>query len=187
MQDDAQLIDQALAGNADAFGTLVRKYQDRLYNFLVHLLGCPEEAEDVAQDTFVRAFLKLQTYRGASAFYTWLYRIAYNTAISRMRRKRPEVSMTRQGRPGANEPVDRGMGPNDRLQSQERAQQVQTALAALSDEHRAILVLRDVDGRRYDTIAQVLDLSLGTVRSRLHRARRRLREQLKEVLPEYPR
>src|SRR5690349_3506078 len=76
---DDQLIAEALAGNSSAFGQLVRKYQDRLYNAVVHVAGCAEDARDVVQDAFVQAFVKLETFQGSSAFYTWLYRIAFNT------------------------------------------------------------------------------------------------------------
>src|SRR5215469_8791591 len=81
--DDPQLIESALAGNSAAFGDLVRKYQDRLYNTMVHLTGSAEDAKDVVQDAFVKAFVKLESFQRSSAFYTWLYRIAFNTAVSR--------------------------------------------------------------------------------------------------------
>src|SRR6202030_4235360 len=83
VNDDAQLIDEALAGQSVSFGRLVTKYQDRLYNALVHVIGSTEEARDVVQDAFVQAFLKLGSFHRSSAFYTWLYRIAFNVAISR--------------------------------------------------------------------------------------------------------
>jgi RNA polymerase sigma-70 factor (ECF subfamily) len=93
VNDDAQLIDEALAGQAGAFGRLVTKYQDRLYNTLVHALGCHEEARDVAQEAFVQAMLKLRSFQRQSAFYTWLYRIAFNLASSRRRRRRASLSL----------------------------------------------------------------------------------------------
>jgi RNA polymerase sigma-70 factor (ECF subfamily) len=182
VKDDAQLIDEALDGESAAFGQLVRKYQDRLYNTIAHVVGCRDEAEDVVQDAFVQAFVKLASFRRDSAFYTWLYRIAFNTAISRRRRRRAEVSVER-GRDALGvEPLDDGEAPEERLLRQERAGQVRRALSALSEEHRAILVLREMEGCCYDTIADILDLPIGTVRSRLHRARLQLREELKEAL-----
>ncbi len=184
MNDDAQLIDEALAGQSVAFGQLVTKYQDRLYNALVHVIGSTEEAHDVAQDAFVQAFLKLDTFQGASAFYTWLYRIAFNVAISRRRRRRPMVSIDQSREVSGSEPIARDGAPSERLEQQERADQVQAALAAMCEEHRAVLVLREMDGQSYETIAEILDLPVGTVRSRLHRARLELRDQLKEVLQE---
>lgn len=182
MNDDAQLIDQTLAGKSRAFGQLVQKYQDRLYNTIVHVLGSAEDARDVVQEAFVQAFLKLETFQGSSAFYTWLYRIAFNVAASHCRRRRPSVSVEQVRQHTGSEPVDSNPGPEARLEQQERCRQVREALAALSDEHRRVLVLREIDGCCYETIAEVLNVPIGTVRSRLHRARLQLREQLKEVL-----
>ena len=93
MSEDAQLIDQTLAGDPTAYGRLVRKYQDRLYTTLMHVTGSREDAEDVTQDAFVQAYTKLDSFQGRSAFYTWLYRIAFNMSVSKRRRKRPEVSV----------------------------------------------------------------------------------------------
>jgi len=185
-EEDAQLIDQTLQGDSTAFGLLVRKYQNRLYNTVVHVAGCREEAEDVVQEAFVQAFVKLETFRKDSAFYTWLYRIAFNTAISRRRRKRVETSVELNRESTGDEPLDSGNAPHEQLLQEERAEQVQAALALLSEEHRAILVLREVEGCCYETISEILDLPIGTVRSRLHRARLQLREELKEVLQGNP-
>ena len=181
MNSDAQLIDEALAGESSAFGQLVRKYQDRLFNTIVHVAGGREEAEDVVQEAFVQAFVKLETFRGKSAFYTWLYRIAFNVAVSRRRRKRPEVSVEQSRELSGNEPLDAGESPGDRVERRERADQVQAALAMLTEDHRAILLLREMEGCEYDTIAEILDLPVGTVRSRLHRARIQLKDLLLEI------
>ncbi len=183
MNDDAQLIDQTLAGHSAAFGQLVLKYQDRLYNTVFHVAGNAEDAKDVVQDAFVQAFLKLDTFQRASAFYTWLYRIAFNVAASHHRRRRPTtVSVERVQAASGAEPVDGGDSPAERLERAERCRQVRQAIAELNDEYRAVLVLREIDGCCYETIAEILELPVGTVRSRLHRARLQLREQLKEVL-----
>ncbi len=182
VNDDAQLIAETLAGQSTAFGQLVRKYQDRLYNTVVHVVGSTEDARDVVQEAFVQAFIKLGTFQQTSAFYTWLYRIAFNVAASLCRRRHPTVSVEQIRENSGQEPVDGNGGPGQRLEREERCRQVQQALAALSDEHRTVLVLREIDGCCYETIAEVLDLPVGTVRSRLHRARLQLREQLREVL-----
>ncbi len=186
MSDDAQLIDEALAGDAGAFGQLVENYQDRLFNTMVHVTGCREEAEDVVQDAFVQAFLKLDTFQRASAFYTWLYRIAFNISVSRRRRRRPELSVDVSRELTGKEPVDRGEAPEDRLLRDEQISQVHSALAGLNEEHRSILVLREIEGYCYESISEILGLPIGTVRSRLHRARMQLREELKETLQENP-
>lgn len=182
VNDDSQLIDQTLQGHPAAFGQLVHKYQDRLYNSLAHAMGHAEDARDVVQDAFVQAFVKLETFRHGSAFYTWLYRIAFNLAATRQRRKRPASSIEQARAAGGNEPVDPGDGPSQGLEQEERRRQVQAAIAQLSDEFRTVLVLREIDGCCYEAIAEMLDLPVGTVRSRLHRARLQLRDQLKEVM-----
>ncbi len=176
--DDAQLIRKSLQGDSAAYGRLVQAYQDRLFNTIAHVVGCREEAEDVVQEAFVQAYVKLSTFQGHSAFYTWLYRIAFNTAVSRRRRKKSEVSVERSRELSGAEPVDTGDAPSERMEREERVEQVQRALSALSDQHRTILVLREMDGCCYDTISEILDLPIGTVRSRLHRARLQLRDQL---------
>ena len=182
MNNDAQLIDATLKGQSAAFGQLVTKYQDRLYHTLTHLLGSPEEAQDVAQDAFVQAFVKLDSFRGNSAFYTWLYRIAFNVAMSHRRRKKPTTSVDEAKEMAGVEPIDTEGAPERRMLESERAGQVHEALAQLSTEHRTVLVLREMDGQPYESIAEILDLPVGTVRSRLHRARLQMREQLEVVL-----
>lgn len=182
MNDDPHLIDESLAGNSAAFGELVCRYQDRLYHSLVHVTGSAEDARDIAQDAFVQAFVKLETFQRTSAFFTWLYRIAFNLAISQRRRRKPTASIEQARETGGHEPVEDGGGPGDRLELRERAGLVRAALATLSDEHRQVLVLREMEGCDYETIGAMLDLPIGTVRSRLHRARTQLRDQLKGVL-----
>jgi RNA polymerase sigma-70 factor (ECF subfamily) len=182
VSDDAQLIEETLAGHSAAFGQLVRKYQDRLFNTVVHVAGNAEDARDVVQDAFVQAFVKLDTFQGCSAFYTWLYRIAFNVAASQRRRKRPALSVERAREASGIEPMDDADDPAEEVERDERCRQVRHALGQLSEEHRTILVLREIDGCCYDSIAEILELPVGTVRSRLHRARLQLREQLKEVL-----
>jgi len=183
--DDAQLIEATLAGQSTAFGELVTRYQDRLYNGVVHVTGSTEDARDVVQDAFVQAFVKLNTFRGGSAFYTWLYRIAMNLAISHCRRRRrPTVSIERSREATGSEPVDQSDGPTAGLEQDDRVTQVRQALASLSDEHRTVLVLREMEECSYESIADMLDLPIGTVRSRLHRARLQLKDELRKVIQE---
>ena len=184
MNEDARLLDATLAGDPAAFGGLVTRYQDRLYNTLLRLVGSPEDARDLAQDAFLQALAKLHTFQRASAFYTWLYRIAFNLAISRRRRARPTTSIDRLREQTGSEPSDSGPGPEERLAESERAAHVHAALAALGDEHRQILVLRELEGCAYETIAEVLEIPVGTVRSRLFRARMQLRDKLACALKE---
>jgi RNA polymerase sigma-70 factor (ECF subfamily) len=180
--DDAQLIETTLAGQSTAFGELVTRYQDRLYNAVVHITGSTEDARDVVQDAFVQAFVKLNTFRGNSAFYTWLYRIAMNLAISHCRRRRPTVSIEGSREATGSDPVDHSDGPTAGLEQNDRVTQVRQALASLSDEHRTVLVLREMEECSYENIAEMLDLPIGTVRSRLHRARLQLKDELQKVM-----
>jgi RNA polymerase sigma-70 factor (ECF subfamily) len=184
VNEDIQLIDETLTGNSSAFGRLVTKYQDRLYNTLVHVVGCTDEAHDVCQDAFVQALVKLATFQRHSAFYTWLYRIAFNLAASRRRKRKPAISVEQHREQTGDEPASRDGAPAERIERQERIDQVRSALAGLTEEFRAVLVLREIEGHDYETIAAMLDLPQGTVRSRLHRARLEMREQLKGVLLE---
>ena len=184
MTDDAQLIDDALSGVSAAFGRLVAKYQDRLFNTIVHVIGSRDEAEDIVQDAFVQAFVRLDSFRRTSAFYTWLYRIAVNLAISRKRRHRPSQSVEERRDIAGEEPVGRDHDPSEPMEQRERAEQVQAALAALSAEHRTVLVLREIEGCSYETIAEIVEAPVGTVRSRLHRARIEMRDQLRQALQE---
>ncbi len=106
MSDDTQLIEQALAGQSEAFGQLVLKYQDRLYNTVFHVVGHAEDARDIVQEALVQAFLKLDSFRRDSAFYTWLYRIAFNVAATSWRRRRPTVSVDQASEAGMMDPPD---------------------------------------------------------------------------------
>ena len=134
------------------------------------------------------ALTKLDSFKGDSQFYTWLYRIAHNAAISKLRRKRPTVSLDRnprRGDAGGDEakldmPGDVPL-PSDRMERQEQVQQLMRAMEKLSEEHRSILILREMENMDYEAIANVLQLPVGTVRSRLHRARLSLRELLEKA------
>jgi RNA polymerase sigma-70 factor (ECF subfamily) len=182
--DDVQIIAAVRRGDAAAFNGLVLKYQDRLLNSVSYIAGNREEAEDIVQDAFVQSFVKLDSFGGNSAFFTWLYRIAINAAISRRRKRRNEASIDARQEARGDEPTDHHERAEERVLREERAGQVQAALAALSEEHRTILVLREMEDCDYDQIAEILDVPVGTVRSRLHRARLQMREQLELMFRE---
>ena len=173
LPDEAQLVAAARRGDAEAYGSLVRKHQDRLCCSLRHMCGTIDDAHDAAQEAFLRAYLNLDRFTGASAFYTWLYRIAVNVVISARRRRRPHCSLE-----ASAESSDRSEESDERLLREERVEQVQRALQTLTAEHRIILVLRELDDCNYDEIAGILCIPIGTVRSRLHRARLELRDRL---------
>jgi len=178
LSDDAPLIAATLAGDSAAFGQLVGLYQDRLYNSLLRVVGSAEDAGDIVQDAFVQAYVKLDSFRGSSAFYTWLYRIAFNLAMSHARRGRKTASLDDMKSLAGSEPVDGQPPPEASLEQCEQVQMLHAALNQLSAEYRTILVLRELDGCRYEEIAEILDMPVGTVRSRLFRARLALREAL---------
>lgn len=184
MKDELLLIQEALQGNSMAFGELVRRYQDRLYSAVVHIVGCRAEAEDVVQDAFVQAFVNLKTFKHNSKFYTWLYRIAFNASISRRRRKRVNISVDQTRDATGDEPLDHQVSPSHALELAEQQQKLQQAMDRLTEEHRAIIVLRHLEELSYEDIAEILQISVGTVRSRLHRARAQLLEHLKDILPD---
>jgi len=181
VSEEAKLIDAALAGDADAFGQLVRQHQDRLFASMVQVTRSAEEAEDVVQDAFVRAYLKLDTFQRNSRFFTWLYRIAFNSALSRRRKKQANISLDQTRETLGQEPSDDVDAPDERLLRDERVELVRAALDQLSTEHRAILVLRELENYPYEEIAEILVISIGTVRSRLSRARTQLRQTLETM------
>jgi RNA polymerase sigma-70 factor (ECF subfamily) len=181
--DDRHLISESLAGRTASFGVLVLRYQDRLYHVANRVLDNPDDALDVVQDTFVNAYLSLASFKGDAEFFTWLYRIAFNTAISAKRRKRSAVSLDagtgKDGNIGI-DPEDRAadVAPGAAMERSEDERLLAEAVAKLSPEHRAVLLMKDIDGLKYEDIAEVMGVPIGTVRSRLHRARVDLRNLL---------
>lgn len=164
-----------VAGQTEAFGTLVARYQDRLYPTVLRLIGSAEDAEDVLQDAFVRAFEKLDQFQGDSSFYTWIYRIAVNLALSGYRRRRARSLLRsgfhRRAVVSQEDPADLSpdSDPTVPVERAEREKIVEAALNKLGPEHRAVVVLKDFDGHRYEEISAILGVPVGTVRSRLHR------------------
>jgi RNA polymerase sigma-70 factor (ECF subfamily) len=182
--EDHRLITDCLKGRPDAFGELVRRYQDRLYNTVYRLVGHPEDAQDVVQDTFLNAYQSLNNFKQESQLFTWLYRIAINTAISHKRKHRNVLSIDagRNGE-GGMEPFDGSVTsrPGHAMERAEEERSVQDALNRLSSEHRIVLILKDMEDLKYEEIADILDVPIGTVRSRLHRARQELRDVFKRT------
>jgi RNA polymerase sigma-70 factor, ECF subfamily len=180
-QDDRGLIDEVLAGKTAAFEELVRRYQDRLFNVAFRVVQHPDDAADVVQDVFLNAYQSLSSFKGDSEFFTWLYRIAFNSAISFKRRRRVTLTLDNQ-RPtqAAIEPVDRSTetSPAAGMERSDDERVLADAIAKLSSEHRTVLVLKELDGLKYEEIAEVIGAPIGTIRSRLHRARLELRNLL---------
>lgn len=183
-RSDQELIAATLARDTAAFGELVRRYQNRLYGALVHMLGSTEDARDVAQDAFVLAFQKLTTFRGDAQFYSWLFRIAMNAAVN-FRRKNRSLGLSIDGskeRTGS-EPLDgnRDTRPEQPLELAERQRIVRDALSQMTEEFREALILAEMEEMSYEEIAQILQIPIGTVRSRIHRGRAELREKLRRL------
>lgn len=178
--DDRRLIADCLGGRRDAFGELVTRYQARLYNAALRLVPTAEDAADVVQDAFLNAYQSLHSFKGDAEFFTWLYRIAFNTAISLKRKKRPSVSLEAHTGETGIDPVDGSeyVKPGTALERTEDERQLNDAIARLSPEHRDVLLMKDIEGMKYEEIAEVLRVPIGTIRSRLHRARLELRDLL---------
>ena len=186
-QDDQSLVAACRAGQTEAFGVLVRKYQDRLFPTIARLVGSTENAQDIMQDAFVRGFEKLAQFHGESSFYTWIYRIAVNLALSD-HRKNQSRRHSKFEQPGKNQRAadvpDQSPESDPALafERHEREEIIEAALNELSPEHRTVVILKDFDGRRYEEISGLLNIPVGTVRSRLHRARSELRERLQSLI-----
>ena len=183
--DDDRLIADCLKGQTAAFGELVRRYQDRLFNTVFRLVDSAEDAQDVVQEAFLHAYQSLDRFKGESQFFTWLYRIAVNSAISLKRKQRIVVSLhlDRERQGGVPEPHDVSelSQPDLALERADEERRIQAALNRLSPEHRAVLILKDLEDQKYETMAEILQVPIGTIRSRLHRARLELREVLEKT------
>lgn len=184
--DDNTLIDACRLGKTEAFGVLVKRYQDRLYPTVLRLTGCADDACDLLQDAFLRAYEKLDRFNGGSSFYTWVYRIAVNLALSDYRRKRTGIRQREDRlRLSAEATAEsKGDDPSAPLERAERDRMIQQALDALAPDHRAVVVMKEYDDLRYEEIGTILGVPVGTVRSRLHRARCELRDRLRSLVEE---
>jgi len=188
-QEDPDLIAAFLSGNQRGFDLLVLRYQDRVFNVCYRLLGDYEESLDAAQDTFVKVFRGLKKFRGDAGFSTWLYRIAVNTCKSRLSSVQFRLSkraLSLEGGRGTEDcgaPLEVENGsflPERMLERREREEAVQHAISALPGDWKTLVVLRDIEGLSYEEIASATGKNIGTVKSKLSRARRKLREKLKD-------
>lgn len=184
---DRELVEACRDGRPEAFQVLVERYQDRVYNSVYRMVNSREDARDIVQDALLKSYENLAQFRGASSFYTWLFRIAVNLALTFRRHSRrlklvrpmddsPEVDVARSQAGRLAE------SPESAMETAERDRLIGTALASLDGEHRAAVVLRDIEGLDYRTISEILDLPTGTVKSRIHRARMMLRDQLQDLI-----
>lgn len=180
--DETQLIERAKAGDGAAAAEIVERFQHRIYTLCVRLLGNRDDAEELTQETLVKALTGLERFDGRASLSTWLHRIATNACYSRMRsdkvRTRGRVAWPEIGEPTAASRVQRSDAGVDASQ---RRRDVAAALEGLQSEHRVVLVLRDVQGLEYEQLAEVLGVPVGTIKSRLFRARVALREAIEAL------
>lgn len=188
-KSEVELIARCRSGDLAAFDLLVLRYQDRVFNLAYRLLGDYEEAKDMAQEAFVRAYQSLKSFRQESSFYTWLYRIVTNLCKNKLRswsRGHKPISLDI---PKGNEEVkisttliDPKLTPIQVLERENLQQEVRKAIAGLPSEYKLMVVLRDMEELSYERIAEINGCSVGAVKSRLHRGRLLLREKLKDVM-----
>jgi RNA polymerase sigma-70 factor, ECF subfamily len=179
--DEAQLVDRLRQGDPRAFEELVIAYQHRVFGVALRMLGSRAEAEEAAQEVFLRAHRAIADFRGDAKLSTWLYAIASRLCMNRL--ASGERRLLREGEETLARIPSGHASPADELERSERDAALHRAIAELSDERRMVVVLRDLEGLSYEEIASALDLELGTVRSRLHRARMDLKEKLERFLP----
>ena len=186
-QGDAELIERCRQGDQAAYRVLFDRHGRDAFVLARRIVGSEQDAEDVVQEAFLKAFRSLDRFRGGSAFYTWLYRIVYNGAIDRLRKTGrvrtvdyDDAIERREDTDGAADllPPRQDADPGRVAARRELKEQMEAALERLSDAHRAVLVLREVQGLTYEEIAEVVGCPKGTVMSRLHHARRRMQELL---------
>jgi RNA polymerase sigma-70 factor (ECF subfamily) len=174
-RDDVELVRCSTRGDLSAFEQLVDRHRPVVVRVAARIVGS-DDAEDVSQDAFLRAFHRLDHFRGDAPFRSWLLRITHNAALDHLGRRRPEPVDPQEfdaTEPSASRP------PAERLELRERIERLERKLHGLSAQHRAVLVLRDAEGMSYEEIADITDSPLGTVKGRLHRARREFVEMLR--------
>ncbi|MBL0720667.1 RNA polymerase sigma factor RpoE [Piscinibacter sp. Jin2] len=189
---DALLVDRVKHGDARAFELLVVKYQRRIERLIARMVRDVDLVQDIAQETFIRAYRAMPQFRGESAFYTWLYRIAVNTAKKALMELKRDPLITESARLGRDEDGEEtsrlenelsdGETPDNVLASRQVAAAVNTAIEALSDDLRQAILLREIEGLSYEEIATVMNCPIGTVRSRIFRAREAIAERLRPLL-----
>lgn len=193
-KEDLRLVSETLAGNQLSFQLLVERYQARMFALVRHYTRNPVEIEDIVQDTFLKVFTRLPSFQQQSSFYTWLCRIAINTALDFQKRlgrnpvrgvEDPEFALSPEGLDDARPMSSPAPAPDARLERDEIARITQGVLDELPEIFRTVLVLREFEDLSYQDIADVLGISIGTVESRLFRARARFKDKLLALHPEF--
>ncbi|MBI4764803.1 MAG: sigma-70 family RNA polymerase sigma factor [Deltaproteobacteria bacterium] len=175
--NDGDLVNRSKGGDHSAFEELLRKYQDRIFNLCRYMLHDNEEAQDAAQDTFIKSYNSLKDFKPEVSFYTWLYRIAVNTCLDF--RKKVRLVPSDDESAVDNLPYAQP-SPEGLVQSKETGRLIETALQKISKKFRTVIILKEIEGLSYEEIAEVLHISIGTVKSRISRAREELRKLLQK-------
>ncbi len=170
---DENLVRRSLNGDRGAFGELVRRYERPVYNAALRMLRRPEDAQDVAQTVFLKAYEHLADFDHSYRFYSWIYRIALNESLNQLKRRMPESAVPE-------DEIDSGPGPEDQVRCQQLARGLEGALMNLKPEQRGVVVLKHILGCSYEEISQILEIPEKTVKSRLFTARQLLRDLLIE-------
>ncbi len=186
--EEETLVQRARLGHLDAYDELIRRYQERIYATIYHMTSNHEDANDLAQETFIKAFQALKSFKGGSSFYTWIYRIAVNKTINflKQRKHRAHMSLNDLDFNAEHDPdlvaLISEKTPRREVNLAELQEKLNTALQKLSEAHRLVVVLHDVQGLPHEEIAKIMDCNIGTVRSRLFYARQQLQAYLSDYL-----
>ena len=185
--NERNLIRRAKQGDMLAFEELILKHEKIVYNVALRMMNHSEDARDISQEVFLKAYRSLSNFDERSAFSTWLYRITHNTCIDEMRKRKGkqtyslEEELESEDGSMQRQIADEGDTPEESLLREEKKGEILKALDTLSEEHKAAIILRDVKGLSYEEIAEILELSLGTVKSRISRARNQLKNEILKI------
>src|SRR5450432_1436858 len=187
-QEESALVHRARQGDLAAYDDLVKRYQERIYATIYHMTSNHEDANDLAQDSFIKAFQALKSFKGGSSFYTWLYRIAVNKTINFLKQRKNRINMSlndldfnTENNPDLVALISEKTPQRD-AGLKELQEKLNAAMLKLSEPHRLVVVLHDVQGMSHEEVAQVMDCNIGTVRSRLFYARQQLQSLLTDYL-----
>ena len=191
LKDDFVLVDRCCHGDKEAFDEIIKMYQKRVVNLAYHLLGSYNDALELAQDAFIKAYLSIKRFRRDCSFYTWLYSITVNLCKNKIKYQKRRFHFKHRS---LDCPLEEGgdslkmelpssrPGPAENLVSRENMRMVREALECLDEDHRAVLILRDREMMSYEEISRITGCEVGTVKSRLHRGRTKLKEELKRMM-----
>lgn len=184
---EKELVAKAKQGDLAAFEALIIKHEKIVFNVALRMMNHSEDAKDISQEVFLKAYRSIGNFDERSAFSTWLYRITHNTCIDEMRKRKGKQNYSLEEGLESEDGImqrqiaDEGDTPEESLLRDERKGEILQALETLSEEHKAAIILRDVKGLPYEEIAEILDLSLGTVKSRISRARNHLKTEILKI------